>query len=407
METECLCGRRPWLCHSHKPAAGLVVAKPRSIFAGTAIATAHLVWLIFRWRQVRRRRWLDYRHFHKRTGLDSDAPSRNPTLTLADHSFAAVYFHMAFGPSAVYRSDPFNCLAPLFTRQPVSTEQRIGLATNLVAEADGTSPIKFQWQRNGVDIPGATSNQLAFTNLERSDGAKYRLIARNSLGEAVSTEAVLTVGLPVTIITPPLSQSVPAGGSVTFSVAYEGTPPITNRWRKPGSIYVTQVVTEASTFLHLENVQPANAGTYGVLIDNKYSLTGSRPVTLTVLNDTDGDGLSDDWETQYGLTDPAEDFDGAGLTNLQEYQAGTDPRDAQSLLKVERIEVAPRTPAVILTFLARSNHTYTIQGRETFSAPAWTRVLDVVAAPADRVVTATNALTAKERYFRLATPRVE
>ena len=205
----------------------------------------------------------------------------------------------------------------------------------------------------------------------------------------------------------PVSQGVPAGGSVTFSVEYEGTPPITNRWRKPGSIFITQVVNEATSFLHLDNVQPANAGTYGVLVENKYALTGSGPVTLSILNDSDGDGLPDDWETQYGLTDPAQDFDGDGLTNLQEYQAGTDPRDTQSYLKVERIELAPGADKVILSFIARSNHTYTIQGRESLSAAPWTRVLDVVAAPTDRVVTATNTVTAKENYFRLVTPRAE
>ena len=325
----------------------------------------------------------------------------------SDHSFAAVYFHIGLGPSGVLRSDPFNCIAPLFTKGPVASEQRIGLATNLFALAEGTSPLIYQWQKNGADIAGATSNELAFGKLERGDDAKYRVIARNAVGETTSAEARLTVGLPVRITALPVSQGVPAGGSITFSVEYEGTPPITNRWRKPGSIFITQVVNEERSFLRLENVQPANAGTYGVLLENKYSLTGSGPVTLSILNDSDGDGLPDDLETKYGLTEPAEDFDGDGMINLQEYQAGTDPRDAQSYLKMQRIELEPGADKVILSFIARSNHTYTIQGLQSLSGSLWTRVLDVVAAPTDRVVTATNAMTAKENYFRLVTPRAE
>ena len=51
--------------------------------------------------------------------------------------------------------------------------------------------------------------------------------------------------------------------------------------------------------------------------------------------DTDGDGMPDWWEIQYNFnindpSDASEDFDDDGYTNLQEYQAGTDPTDPNS-----------------------------------------------------------------------------
>ena len=50
--------------------------------------------------------------------------------------------------------------------------------------------------------------------------------------------------------------------------------------------------------------------------------------------DTDGDGMPDGWEVAHGLNplvnDAALDPDNDGLTNLQEYQYGTDPQDADT-----------------------------------------------------------------------------
>jgi hypothetical protein len=55
-------------------------------------------------------------------------------------------------------------------------------------------------------------------------------------------------------------------------------------------------------------------------------------LTLTTYLDTDSDGMWDEWEIAHGTqfndsADAAVDADGDGHTNLQEFQAGTDPRD--------------------------------------------------------------------------------
>ena len=51
-------------------------------------------------------------------------------------------------------------------------------------------------------------------------------------------------------------------------------------------------------------------------------------------SDVDGDGIPDGWELEYGLdllnNDADQDFDGDGLTNLQEFQGGASPRDPDS-----------------------------------------------------------------------------
>lgn len=57
---------------------------------------------------------------------------------------------------------------------------------------------------------------------------------------------------------------------------------------------------------------------------------GAEIFVTTVAADTDQDGLPDEWELKYFGEDPAgpgDDADGDGRTNLQEFQAGSDPKD--------------------------------------------------------------------------------
>ena len=67
------------------------------------------------------------------------------------------------------------------------------------------------------------------------------------------------------------------------------------------------------------------------------------PITLTATyaeRDSDGDGMDDDWETTYlgGLKqNGTQDSDADGKTDLEEFIAGTHPKDSLSVFKISRV----------------------------------------------------------------------
>jgi len=67
------------------------------------------------------------------------------------------------------------------------------------------------------------------------------------------------------------------------------------------------------------------------------SSPGSVTINITSPADADQNGLPDQWELLYGISDPDGDADGDGATNIQEYRAGTNPTNALSWLRITEI----------------------------------------------------------------------
>lgn len=121
-------------------------------------------------------------------------------------------------------------------------------------------------------------------------------------------------------------------------------------------------------------------------------------------SDTDGDGMPDSWEQQYfgspTAANPNADPDGDGLTNLNEYLAGTDPQDPESSLKL-RIS---RPGNILLEFTAASNKSYTIEYRDSLETGDWVRLQDFAATPGGGPMQASDTPAGGRRFYRLRTP---
>ncbi len=100
-----------------------------------------------------------------------------------------------------------------------------------------------------------------------------------------------------------------------------------------------------------------SAGTHTITLSVLDSL-GAAPVNpptinLTVLADSEGDGMADAWEIFYGVSDPLGDPDGDGVNNLGEYQQGTNPNDAPAALTLLTPEDGSiQTDTIAIDFLA-------------------------------------------------------
>jgi len=84
-------------------------------------------------------------------------------------------------------------MAPLILMQPVGAATSAGQSLTLNAKIAAIPAPSFQWLRNGVAIPGATSATLNLNNVRPGDGGTYTVTAANSSGRVTSNPATLIV----------------------------------------------------------------------------------------------------------------------------------------------------------------------------------------------------------------------
>ncbi|HXN95159.1 MAG TPA: immunoglobulin domain-containing protein, partial [Candidatus Acidoferrales bacterium] len=129
---------------------------------------------------------------------------------------------------------------PSITTQPVSADVTAGQTATFSVTATGTAPLSYQWQKNGTAISGATSSTYTTPPTTASDNrALFTVVVSNSAGSATSNAGTLNVAgatvVAPSITTQPISQTVTAGQTATFSVAVTGTAPLSYQWQKNGT----------------------------------------------------------------------------------------------------------------------------------------------------------------------------
>ena len=101
---------------------------------------------------------------------------------------------------------------PVFTAQPIAASVTAGGAVTFSVAVSGQPAPTLQWQKNGVDVAGATGDTLRLSNVTAADAGNYRVIATNASGSATSDAAALTVTTPAPTPTPAPSGGGGGGG---------------------------------------------------------------------------------------------------------------------------------------------------------------------------------------------------
>lgn len=111
--------------------------------------------------------------------------------------------------------------APFISSNPSSVLVPVGEQVTFEVSASGAPTLAYQWQRDGIDIPGADMTSYTFTADLPDDGAAFRCQVSNAEGTITSQPAILSVTAntrpePV-ILMPAEGLTYRAGDTLFFS----------------------------------------------------------------------------------------------------------------------------------------------------------------------------------------------
>ncbi|MEM7167509.1 MAG: immunoglobulin domain-containing protein, partial [Planctomycetota bacterium] len=203
-------------------------------------------------------------------------------LASATTADAGAYDCVATNACGTATSVPANLVvrtSPVVTADPTGGSECLGGNFTLTVTATGSTPLNYQWQRNGTNLAGATNATLSLTGLSALDTGSYQAIVTNDCGSTVSAAATFVVDEPPAILVEPISLARCTGATATLSVSASGTLPLSYQWFLDGSM----VAGATSSSLTTGSVSAADAGSYEVVVTNVCGTVTSAPALLDVL----------------------------------------------------------------------------------------------------------------------------
>lgn len=169
---------------------------------------------------------------------------------------------------------------PIILQQPVDITIAAGLAATFSVTAAGTPTLQYQWQQDGVDLPGETNSALHIPATVDSDAGLYTVLVFNGVGSILSEPAVLNVTHPPAITVQPVTQlTVNLGQPASLSVSATGQTPLTYQWQKNGAT----VTGATKRIFSIPHTALSDAADYRVIVSNASGTAISTSGTLTIV----------------------------------------------------------------------------------------------------------------------------
>ena len=191
-------------------------------------------------------------------------------------SAAQILNHYTVGAS----SFRVAALPPSIVNAPANETVYAGQTAQFSVQADGSTPLYYQWYLGTNAISGATNDVYAYVTDPTNDGSSYTVVITNFVGSITSAPATLSVSTGITIDADVTSITRNVGSAAAFEVVAEGAQPLTYQWYDNDA---NPVVGATNSILWLTNVQAsANGNGYYAEVSNPYIFQDSSTAILTV-----------------------------------------------------------------------------------------------------------------------------
>src|SRR5262249_23560336 len=124
-------------------------------------------------------------------------------------------------------------------------------------------------------IPGATNASLVLTGIQTNDSGNYTVQVVNGAQQTNTQTSTLTVVQNPAVGGAPSIQNVSVGGSLCLSPIVTGAEPLSGQWQFNGVNLADNghISGSTSSTLCLSSAQPADSGTYSLVLNNSFGST--------------------------------------------------------------------------------------------------------------------------------------